>query len=241
MNKIFILSGASGAGKSTLLSKLVSEGFCVTPTKYSSRNRYQYMVDEISHVNSIRELKQKCDITYTMYGNEYGFNSQELKRKLEINNQVIITNDIKTIERLKEMFVNQIVVIYIISDVNKRLLRQIFMKRYGPPSLSNGEKEIIGRNLGRMENALKNQECSDKLFIYLEKTNVLIDSISLKNREFSLRLDSIKQQEKYYEENLNLFDYIVLNFYSASFINAHASKSAYNQLKKIIQLEMREK
>lgn len=74
----------------------------------------------------------------------------------------------------------------------------------------------------------------------MEKMNDLIDDIILKEEEFRLRLESIKHQEELYSLDLFTYDYTVLNLYSNNMSAIHATKSAFEQLKRIIGKEMGE-
>lgn len=117
MNKLFILSGASCVGKSTLLQRLVMDGHCSLASKYSTRDKRSGLYDDILHTD---ELENFCDITYKMYNMEYGINSNEIKNKLNENNQGIIVSDIKTIKKLINIFQNNLQIVCIIL-LNRRI------------------------------------------------------------------------------------------------------------------------
>ena len=116
MNKLFILAGASGAGKSTLLNWSVKEGYCNAAVKYSERKIFN-TVDDISTVEDINDSQLQCDIIYSMYGNRYGFSSQKIRDQLKEGNAILVTNDKRTIQELKIIFLQQVVVIYVVSDI----------------------------------------------------------------------------------------------------------------------------
>lgn len=237
MNKLFILSGASGAGKSTLLDRLVKGGICNAAIKYSERKRFN-TVDDVSTVENLNNPQLQCDIIYTMYGNRYGFNTKKLRTQLSEGNLILITNDKLAIKKLKEIFPQQIVVIYIVSDINKRLLRQIYMKRHGFPTIRSKGISL----LEQLKNAKKMvlQDDGENFIQCIERINDLIDDIVLEEEEFRLRLDSIKHQEELYSMDLFTYDYTVLNLYSSNMSTVHATKSAFEQLKRIINKEMEE-
>lgn len=238
MNKLFILAGASGVGKSTLLNWLVKEGYCNAAVKYSERQRFN-TVDDISTVEDINDPQLQCDIIYTMYGNRYGFSSQKLQRQLKEGNLILITNDRLAIKKLKMIFLQQVVVIYIVSDINKRLLRQIYIKRHGLPSIENEKASL----LEKIKNAEKMilQDDWESFFQCVEMINDKIDDIVLQEEEFRLRLESIKCQEKIYSLDLFTYDYLVLNLYSDNLLSKHAMKSAFEQLEKIVNKETEDK
>ena len=234
MNKLFVLSGASGAGKSTLLSRLVLDGYCVATPKYSERKRYS-TVDDILAVENINTPEIQCDLIYSMYGNKYGFSSKSLKKGLLNSNQILITNDRSTIEKLKSFFPNQVVIIYIVSDINIDTLKQIYMKRYGYPPLLEQENAILKNIHIAREQVMQNET---KTFLEsLEHINEIINSILLEDEGFRLRAESIKHREQLYSNRLFIYDYVVLNFYSSNVSTIHATTEAYEQLKKIITKE----
>lgn len=237
MNKLFILSGASGAGKSTLLDRLVKERICNAAVKYSERKRFN-TVDDVFTVENLNDSQLDCDIIYTMYGNRYGFSTKKLRTQLNEGNLILITNDKLTIKKLKEFFPQQVVVIYIVSDINQTLLRQIYMKRHGFPTIKSIEVSLL-EQLKKAEQMVL-QDDGETFIQCMEKMNELIDSIVLKEEEFRLRLDSIKHQEKLYSLDLFTYDYTVLNLYSSNMSTIHATKSAFEQLKRIIGKEMGE-
>lgn len=238
MNKIFILSGASGAGKSTLLDRIVNVGICNAAIKYSERKKFN-TIDDITHVDNINYKQLKCDIVYTMYGNKYGFSSKKISEQLKQGNVILITNDHSTIDNFNLLFPNQVVVIYIVSDVNQRLLRDIYMRRHGFPSIKH-IGVVLSEQLKEAE-SMVSQDDSKKLMQCIENINSLIDQIILEDKEYRLRLDSIKHQEKIYSLSIFSYDYTVLNLYSNSESTIHATKSAYEQLIKIIKKETEEK
>lgn len=236
MNKLFILSGASGAGKSTLLNRLVKEGYCIATTKYTNRNRFN-AVDDVSPVQKIDGPDVRCDIIYSMYGNLYGFNLDEIYQNLQLGNVVLITNDSSTIKKLKESFFEQVVVIYVISDINKMLLRQIYMNRHGYPSL-NSIASSIEVELARGKQGLL--EGNSEVFIgSLNIINEMIDRQMMEEEGFKLRLDSILNRESLFTSGKLMFDYAVLNLYSHNTLTVHATESAFQQIIKIITVETR--
>lgn len=238
MNKLFILAGASGVGKSTLLDGLVKAGYCNAAVKYSERKRFN-TVDDISTVEDINDPQLQCDMIYTMYGNKYGFSSEKLKSQLEEGNLALITNDRSTIKKMKMLFLQQVVVIYIVSDISKSLLRQIYIKRHGFP-LIKSEKASLLEKIEKAEKMIL-QDDWESFFQCLEMINDTIDDIVLQEEEFRLRLESIQYQEKIYSLDLFKYDYLVLNFYSYNTSSQHAMKPAFEQLEKIIKKEMGDK
>lgn len=237
MNKLFVLSGASGAGKSTLLNRLVLDGYCAATPKYSERKRYS-TIDDILTVENTNALEILCDLIYSMYGNTYGFSSKSIKAGLLNSNQVLVSNDRETIEKLKSLFPNQVVVIYIVSDINIDVLKQIYMKRYGFPSLTKQKNAILENICMAKEKIIQNET---KTFLEsLERISKIIDTVLFEDEGFKLRAESIKHREQLYSNRLFIYDYVVLNFYSSNVSTVHATTEAYEQLKKIIAKESNE-
>lgn len=238
MSKLFILSGASGSGKSTLLDRLVKDGYCNAATKYAERKRFN-TVDDVVPVENINDVNLKCDITYKMYGHRYGFSTQKIQMQLKESDVILITNDRVTIERLKEKFINCVVVVYIVSDINKKLLRQIYMERNGFPSMESITPQLY-EELKKGELMVLHND-TEKFIDSIERLENYIDGLIIDEEEFSLRLNSIKNQEEIYCANSLIYDYIVLNLYSNNAPILPATKVAYEQLKKIITKETEEK
>lgn len=238
MHKLFVLSGASGAGKSTLLDRIVNVGICNAAIKYSDRKKFN-TIDDITTVEDINYKQLQCDIIYTMYGNKYGFSSKKISNQLKQGNVILITNDTPTIEKLNLLFPHQIVVIYIVSDINQRLLRDIYMKRHGFPSIKRIEL-LLDEQIKKAKKMVL-QDDVKQLMQCIEVINSLIDQIVLEENEYRLRLNSIKQQEKIYSLSLFTYDYAVLNLYSNNESTIHATETAYEQLIKIINKESGER
>ena len=234
MNKLFVLSGSSGAGKSTLLNRLVKEGICNAAIKYSERKRFN-TVDDITTVENIDSPQLQCDIIYSMYGNKYGFSSKQLYTQLQEGNLILITNDKSVIDKLKKRFPQKVVLIYIVSDVNKQLLRRIYIKRHGFPIIKNIEFSLIEQIENTKKMIIENNV--EQFFQCIDNINDYIDNLVLQDEEFRLRLNSVKLQGELYSLNLFTYDYTVLNLYSNNTSTIHATESAFDQLKRIIKKE----
>ena len=213
---------------------MVKDGICNAAVKYSERKRFN-TVDDIYTVENLSNPQLECDIIYTMYGNRYGFSTKKLSMQLNEGNLILITNDKMSIKRLKELFLQQVVVIYIVSDINKTLLRQIYMKRHGFPTIK-GIETLLLEQLNQAEKMILKDD-GEAFMQCIEKINDLIDGIAMKEEEFRLRLESIEHQEKIYSLDLFTYDYTVLNLYSSNMSTIHATKSAFEQLKRIIKKE----
>lgn len=233
MNKLFILSGASGVGKSTLLNRLVLDNFCGAANKYSERKRFNTL-DDVIAVDDITDPNLECDLIYTMYGNKYGFSSKKIQEELEIGNQILIANDVNTIDKIKTLFPNNVIVIYIVSDINVNVLRLIYMKRHGLPSMRTIESNILERLEKCREELL--QDNIEEFINYHNEVNEIINSKFYEDEEFKLRAESLKHRAKIYLNDF-IYDYIVFNFYSRNKNMIEATENAYEQLKKIVVKE----
>ena len=112
------------------------------------------------------------------------------------------------------------------------------MKRHGFPTIKSIEFPLL-EQLKKAEKVVL-QDDGESFIQCMEKMNELIDNIVLGEEEFRLRLESIKHQEKLYSLDLFTYDYTVLNLYSSNMSTIHATKSAFEQLKRIIGKEMGE-
>lgn len=233
MNKLFILSGASGVGKSTLLNRLVMDNFCIAVDKYTDRKKYNTL-DHVIYVDNFIKSNLQCDLIYTMYGNNYGFCSNKIREKLDIQNLVLIVNDTKTIQNIKSMFPHRVIVIYIISDINENILREIYMKRYGVPSFKSLQSNILDKLEKSKEELLHNNV--ETFVNYYNEVNEMITSIFLEDKEFRLRAESLKQRATIFLNDF-IYDFIVFNFFSKNQSILEATENAYKHLKNIITKE----
>lgn len=233
MNKLFIIAGASGVGKSSLLKRLIMDNICIAVDKYSERKKFNTL-DDVVVVDSITNPDLQCDLIYTMYGNKYGFSSIKIREKLDIQNQALIVNDIDTIKKIKTMFPHQVIVVYVISDINVSVLRQIYMKRNGFPSIKSVQPNILEKLEKCKEELLEDNV--DKFITYHNEVNEIVTDKFLENEEFRLRAESLKYRVKVHSNDF-IYDYIVFNFYSKNKSMLEATENAYEHLKKIITKE----
>lgn len=234
MTKLFILCGASGAGKSTLLNTLINNGICEAVKKYSERQKFN-AIDDVTSIDDIEKKELGCDIIYSMYGNRYGLNSKKILQDLKSKNQILITNDNDTIEKFKKILYERTVVIYVLSDINKEKLLNIYLKRFGYPSLEH-QKDKVQDYFDKCINALKDNH-SQEFFERIFSLNSLFETVIPDYASYKLRAESVEKISENYMENLFFYNYIVLNFYVADSSLKHATQSAFEQLVKIIQKE----
>ena len=137
-------------------------------------------------------------------------------------------------EKIKTLFPCKVKVIYIVSDINVNVLRQIYMKRYGFPSMRTVEPNILDK-LGKCKEELL-QDNTENFINYYNEVNEIVNSKFFEDEEFKLRAESLKYRTKIYLNDF-ICDYIVFNFYSKNKNMVEATESAYQHLKKIITKE----
>jgi len=200
MNKLFVLSGASGSGKSSLLSKIVEENLCEQTPKYSSRERRSSGFDDVIHIK-IDDLKKKCDVIYERYGTYYGINTEEIKKGLQQNNQILIISDIKAIETLKKHLGNDVLIIFIyLQDLS---LDNLLKERY-KLQLNDKESDELANHI------LSSRKIRNKKWLDSVPENIIKkikDSFSNNERhqEFIKRCNSWVELDLEYEKNGGLF------------------------------------
>lgn len=234
MNKLFILCGASGAGKSTLLNEIVSKNICRQVPKYTERKKFND-IDDIISVDNIKRDNLDCDIIYSMYGNLYGFSSRTIKKRLQEDNQILITNNIEAIKILKKKFPNQVITVYVLSFINKNNLLKIYMSRYGSPKIENYKKIFKNFLLNGLEELEKDN--SLEFFQTIINLNLFLETIIPESEKYKERTESIEKISQKYTKYILNYDYVILNFYPINQTDEYITQSAYEQLLKIIQKE----
>jgi len=193
--KIFVLSGASGSGKSLLLSKIVEKGLCKQAPKYSSREERENGFDDIIHKN-VDELKSKCDIVYERYNIFYGINTNEIKKRLKSDNQIVIISDIDTIKDLKKHFDNEALIVFIY--LKELRIDNLLKERY-KLNIDEEESKTLAKNI------LEDK----KYFISVDENIKKKIQSSFPNKkkyeEFIKRYDSWLELDLDYENNKELF------------------------------------
>jgi guanylate kinase len=132
MPYVFTITGASGSGKSSMLSILTSlESSIFHPKiipKYTTRG---VRASEETEIINVPKLPNKCNIVYQQYNIRYGFPSSELYEALSANQSpLIILNDIRAIEDIKNLLGRLVVSIYLYRYIpDKQFLLDICQAR----------------------------------------------------------------------------------------------------------------
>ena len=118
-NKIFIISGNPGSGKDYIVKAAEKLG-CMQIRKHTSRVRNPNDGNEMICSDDSDFDLNGCDLKYKNYGKtEYGIKTQEIWKNLIFGkgNQVLVCSDIETIKRLKLIFGENVVSLYVHSDI----------------------------------------------------------------------------------------------------------------------------
>lgn len=228
------MCGASGVGKSTILNALASKKICEPVIKYSDRESFSE-IDDVTPVTNINDSELGCDIVYSMYGNFYGFNSNMIMQGLQEKNQILITNNNRAIDTLKKRFPQQVVTIYVLSNITRRNLLDIYLKRFGFPDLE-CPKEEIQKFFKTCSDSLEASD-SKAFFESFQALYTFLETLMPDYKKYKMRVDSIENLSSSYTKNLFNYDYVVLNLYAANGIEERITESAFTQLREIIYRE----
>lgn len=231
------MCGVSGVGKSTILNTLVSRKLCEPVIKYSNRKSFSE-IDDITTVTNIFDKELGCDIVYSMYGNLYGFNSNMIMQALQERNQILITNNIRAIDMLKKIFPQQVVSIYILSNISKINLLEVYLKRLGFPDLEPQRGEIQ-KCLKICSDSLKTND-SQAFFESCQAMYTFLETLLPDYEKYRMRVKSIENLSINYTKNFFYYDYVVLNLYTADRVEDRITESAFAQLREIIYKETKE-
>ncbi len=122
---ILIIFGASGSGKSTLIREIESMGTTVSiHCKGTDRQSRQYDGVEIKCLPEI--LADDYDYIYAQYGHKYGIQKKQIDESIiQGKHHIIICNDIKTIEDIKQNYGHRVRVIFLRFDAPRNTLLSI--------------------------------------------------------------------------------------------------------------------
>ncbi|MDR2717140.1 MAG: hypothetical protein LBB89_03620 [Treponema sp.] len=204
--KLFVLSGPSGIGKSTLLSKIVENGLCAKASKYSSRKKRETTFDDITSVDK-DYIEKNCDIKYDMYGNSYGFIIEEMGKRLNNENLVVICRHVKSIKKMKKYFDDKISIIFIyLQDIFVENLLKAYVEREG---LKYDDQLLLplAKNISQ---ALKTKNKLEFSKLNKEFIKKMKNLLGIQFKYFYERYETMIYSDKYYVRNKNLFDHTIL-------------------------------
>lgn len=157
---IFVLSGPSGSGKTTLRDLLLKDralkkilvksvSFTTRPKRLGEKEGKDYFFISEGSFNDLR--KNKRILEWTRYlGYYYGTKKDLIEASFKKNKNVLLCLDFKGAKRIKEIYPQEAVTIFIIPPSLKEL-----RKRIEGRSRSTGEEEVLKR-ISRAEKELKN-------------------------------------------------------------------------------------
>ena len=209
MYKFFILSGASSAGKTTSLNSLVESGLCEKALKYSEREK-RGNSDDIVHIDNIYDTNISCDMIYTMYNNKYGINTKQIKERLKKRHQIAVISDIKSLIELKKKIKNNVVIIYILSDINIENFIADYIEK-NKIIISDKDKErlyYLAKNISDAIERYEWQKFDDFNSQLIKEAQHVIERCD----DFIKRYNSLVESYHIYTNNITLFDHLVLNF-----------------------------
>lgn len=155
-------------------------------------------------------LKGNIDIAYALNKGQYGISTENIWHELKHSRNVItILSDFRIINRLKNIFNDSIVVVYVASAVDTAKLEKIQIGRHGiDNALENSLKKKIERlnssvNISKWGNVAK---WIHELNEDWEKTKPDADSTKF-------RAERIKTFHTRYIDNITIFDYVILNYH----------------------------
>lgn len=129
--------GASGSGKSSLLEQLVTPVLISHTTRKKRKSEIEgkdyYFVSEqeFKKLNFIEEV--------TFAGRRYGLSHKEVHNKLKNNREVTVIVDIEGYEQLKELYSDQVVIMFYINSSPW----QCFKRMYKDRGFTSAAKRVI--------------------------------------------------------------------------------------------------
>lgn len=117
--KIFLVSGSPGSGKDVLIRAVNDLGkfHAVIIPKHTSRTRRPDDEKEMICVDDPNYDLEHCDITYDNYDDMYGIKTKEIWKVIQKRiYPVIVVSNPNAINKLKEIFNDLIVLLYVHSE-----------------------------------------------------------------------------------------------------------------------------
>ena len=154
-------------------------------------------------------LKGNIDIAYALNKGQYGICTENVWSELKVGKNVItILSDFRIITRLKKIFKDSILVIYVASAVDTAKLEKIQIARLG---IDQSKEDSIKKKVNRLNSSINIKKWGNvaKVIHELnedwEKTKPDADSTRF-------RAERIKTFHTRYIDNITLFDYVILNY-----------------------------
>jgi guanylate kinase len=155
------------------------------------------------------DLKGCIDIAYALNKGQYGICTENIWYELNNGKNVItVLSDFRIINRLREIFQDNIIVIYIASAVDSAKLEKIQIGRLG---ISEKEKEILCEKVDRLNSAVRIKKW-EQVAHWIYELNKDWENIKPDAESTAIRAEKIKTFHTRYVDNITLFDYTILNY-----------------------------
>ena len=177
VQRLFVIVGTPGSGKDELIravDDLAVQHARIVP-KHTSRKRRQDDSDEIVCPEDRGYDLESCDITYENYGDKYGIKTSQIWEGLSKGIfQVIVVSNIEAINKLRDIFGELVLLVYVHSEVDADDYRRVEAKRKSDPEYLDAEY---------VEQRAENYRLAFDIFLenYLAFHHVLINSGSSDN------------------------------------------------------------
>lgn len=154
-------------------------------------------------------VKGCIDIAYALNKGQYGISTEDIRDQLKKGHNVItILSDFRIINRLKSIFNNEIVVIYVASAVDTAKLERIQIGRLG---IDKTKEDILHRKINRLNSSV-NIKRWDSVARWIYELNTDWQNIKPDAESTAIRSERIKTFHTRYVDNITLFDYTILNY-----------------------------
>ncbi len=155
------------------------------------------------------DLKGNIDIAYALNKGQYGICTQNIRHELENDRNVItILSDFRIINRLKQIFKNDIVIIYIASAVDITKLEKVQIGRLG---INKNKEEILIKKVDRLTSSVRIKKW-DAVARWIHELNKDWENVKPDSESTAIRAERIKTFHTRYVDNITLFDYTILNY-----------------------------
>lgn len=177
VQRLFVIVGTPGSGKDLLIravNDLATQHARIVP-KHTSRQRRQDDDDEIICPKDTGYDLEDCDIVYENYGDKYGIKTSQIWEGLGNGIfQVVVVSNVEAINKLRDIFGELVLLVYVHSEVDADDYRRIEAERKSDPEYLDTEY---------VERRAKNYKLAFDIFLenYLAFNHVLINSGSSDN------------------------------------------------------------
>ena len=149
-----------------------------------------------------------------MYNNKYGINTTQIKDRLKFKHQITTVSDIISLSKLRRIFNEDIIIIYILSDINIVNFVTDYIEK-NKLTISSKDKEILTYSAYNISNAIEKYEFNE----FAKFNRLLINDsqhIIERHDDFIKRYESLVSSYQVYVNNITLYDNLVLNYKDVS-------------------------